>query len=217
MVVVVTFVRETRIELNNTRAIKPINIERGEHEEYLRGDKDPRFNDATSYYSLYPHFFLNSMKNESARTIYATFDAAQMDDTLLQYVISGGSKVEVVPEPEEEEEQEEGSERGKSITIVSGLKSTDSINGMEGGESKMSVMPSEMSIPPDFDKDFENYDMGGYDKHMFSKSQSIMKFSTVANGAAMENHASTTESKVPDVAPVNVKDKKPAGVRFSIA
>ncbi|ODM92645.1 hypothetical protein Ocin01_14040, partial [Orchesella cincta] len=56
IVVVSMFIRESRMEFNNMRAIKPINIVQGEHEEYLSTDRSNKFfNTATSFHFLTPH------------------------------------------------------------------------------------------------------------------------------------------------------------------
>jgi len=81
IVVVAMFIRESRMEFNNLRAIKPINIIQGEHEEYLSTErKNKFFNSATSFHFLTPQFYLH------AKTVSA--DRLLSDQSVLQYTLT---------------------------------------------------------------------------------------------------------------------------------
>ncbi|CAL8141221.1 unnamed protein product [Orchesella dallaii] len=81
IVVVSMFIRESRMEFNNMRAIKPINIVQGEHEEYLSTDrKNKFFNTATSFQFLTPQFYVHA-KTISGERLLA-------DPSVLQYTVT---------------------------------------------------------------------------------------------------------------------------------
>lgn len=177
ILVIAIFIRETRIELNNYRAIKPINIARNEHEEYLRNDKESKFNNATSYHYLSPGFYLNVRANlEDQAEVRATYKLrdSHVDDTLLQYVITN-SKVGVISEEEEARSEMETSTEQSVVTLRPKPGASTSTKMMTG--ESMSYIPSDMSAFPDREGDDG---VGGsqqsfYDKYMLSRSQAGMK------------------------------------------
>lgn len=92
MVVVYCFIQVSRQEINNKRAIKPLNIAKSEYESYL-SEKPTKFNNALSFNVLTPHFFLKSGMVEEDES------SLDVDESMLQYVATK-SRVEVLSEEE---------------------------------------------------------------------------------------------------------------------
>lgn len=177
ILVIGVFIRETRIELNNYRAIKPINIARNEHEEYLRNDKESKFNNATSYHYLSPGFYLNVRKNlEDNAEVRATYKLrdSHVDDTLLQYVIANSRVGATSEEGETQSEMESSTEQ--SVITLKTKPGTSTSSKMMTGES-MSYLASDMSAFPDKDTDDGGIrsQQSFYDKHMLSQSHAETK------------------------------------------
>lgn len=79
LVTVAVYLREARIDLNNSRAIKPLNIDVEEHHAFFLSEKSDIFNNSTAYHILTPQFFLNTKTH--------TETALLTDQSFLQYIV----------------------------------------------------------------------------------------------------------------------------------